>query len=329
MSKTPATALIIGADVGSTEVVFASAEPSRVLATVANQPAALRRWLHTLPVGSLLGMEATGRYHWTLADLAVEMGLTVYVLNPKDVAYYARGLGQRGKSDRLDACVIARYIEREGKDLHAYRRPTAAQREIATLLQQRATLVKHAGALRQSLRGASGLGPALKQARAALSGLVGAIERRLRALMGADALLEARRRRIETILGVGPVISTAFAYRFDRVPYANSDAAVAGFGLDPRLNESGQFVGQRKLSKRGNPEARRLAYLAAFSAARTAVWKPYYESLLARGLSPTAAYCALARKIVRVAFALWRTGKTFDPALIGSPKVQKTSGHRT
>jgi len=314
----PSTAwVIIGADIGSVEIVLACNDASRPTATIANEKKAIDRWLKTLPQGSSIGMEATGRYHRRLADQAAALGLTVYVLNPKDVAYYARALGQRGKTDRLDAQTIARYVAREGKDLHPYCPPTAAQRDIATLLQQRATWVKHAVALEQSLSDVACLQREAQRAITAIRDLIAAIECKLKAQIAANQALEARRKRLQSIAGVGPLVSIALAQRFDRIAYPNSDAAVAAYGLDPRPKESGQFVGKRKLSKRGNPEERRLVYLAAMSAARTQAWKPYFAKLLAKGLSKTAAYCALARKIIRVAFAIWNSNATFNPELLG------------
>ena len=66
-------------------------------------------------------MEATGCYHELLATLAQRLGLVVYVLNPKDVFHYAKGTGQRGKTDRVDAALIARYVAKEHTELHAWR----------------------------------------------------------------------------------------------------------------------------------------------------------------------------------------------------------------
>ena len=317
MSQTHTTSLIIGADIGSVEIVLARADAAPAVTTIGNEKKAIDRWLKTLPPGSMIGMEATGCYHQCLADRAAALGFTVYVLNPKDVAYYAKALGQRGKTDRLDARIIARYVAHEGQDLHPYWPPTARQREIAILLQRRAALVKHAVALEQSLSDAAFLKREARRALAALRDLVTAVERQLKARLAENPALEERRQRLQSIAGVGPLVSIALAQRFDRIAYPNSDAAVAAYGLDPRPKESGTFTGKRTLSKRGNPEERRLVYLAAVSGARTRAWQPYFTNLLAKGLSKTAAHCALARKIVRVAFAVWNSNTPFNPALLG------------
>ncbi|PKL93630.1 MAG: IS110 family transposase, partial [Gemmatimonadetes bacterium HGW-Gemmatimonadetes-1] len=116
--------------------------------TVANQSSALRAWLATLPPGSRIGLESTGRYHELVADLAHKLGFTVYVLNPKDTRYYARSLGRRGKTDRVDAEVLARYVAKEHGDLRAYVPASPAQRDIDRLLRRRASIVSLRGSLR-------------------------------------------------------------------------------------------------------------------------------------------------------------------------------------
>ena len=49
------------------------------------------------------------------------------------------------------------------------------------------------------------------------------------------------------------------------------------------------------------------------SAARTAAWRPFYERERAKGLPTTAALICIARRLLRTAFALYRTQTYFDP----------------
>src|SRR5438093_13694765 len=72
--------------------------------------------------------------------------------------------------------------------------------------------------------------------------------------------------------------------------------------------------GRRRLSKRGPAELRRLLFNGARSASKTKLWRPLYERYRARGLSTIEATVVLARKLVRVAFSIYRHGTTFDPA---------------
>jgi transposase len=103
---------------------------------------------------------------------------------------------------------------------------------------------------------------------------------------------------------------------FTRVPFTSADAVVAFAGLDPRANDSGHKRGRRSLSKRGPAELRRLLYNAAMSAARTKVWKPAYEHERNKSLPSTAALVILARRLLRIAFALFKKKVNFDPSFI-------------
>ena len=48
-------------------------------------------------------------------------------------------------------------------------------------------------------------------------------------------------------------------------------------------------------------------------ARRDALWAPYYLRLRERGLSSTAAFVALSRKLAKVCFALLQNDSRFDP----------------
>ncbi|CAI8759154.1 transposase [Methylocaldum szegediense] len=113
----------IGVDVAKTEIVVACAEGTWPVKSLPNEKNALLAWLNTLPPGSRLGLEATGSYHERLADLARAHGFTVFLLNPKDMRHDAKAMGQRGKTDRVDARLIARFVAHEHPYLIPYTPP--------------------------------------------------------------------------------------------------------------------------------------------------------------------------------------------------------------
>jgi transposase len=310
--------LNLGADVDSRAIWVACAAHSFRPHAIENERKAIIRWLRTVPRASRLAMESTGGYHELLADLAHEAGLQVYVINPRDLRRYAEGVGRRGKTDRIDAQVIARYISREHGELHTYVRPTKAQRELAQLIRRRAKLVEVKGSIAQSLRGVAAIRQKTRDLLAEIDGVIDELERLMRNALNESPLAHEGAEHIETIPGFGELSSTCLAHTFTRVPYANSDAVVASIGLDPRAQDSGQKHGRRRLSKRGPSEQRRLTFNCARSAARTKLWRPYYEAQLAKGLSATAATIILARKMVRVAFAVYKHRQPFNPALISA-----------
>lgn len=310
--------LNLGADVDSRFVVIACAAHSFAPQRIANERAALRAWLRGVPRGSRLGLESTGGYHELLADLAHAAGLVVFVLNPRDLRRYAQAIGQRGKTDRIDAEMIARYVAREHAELHAYVPPSKAQRALTRLVKRRAKLVTMKQMLTQSLRGVPGLTQDVKRVQRDLSQLIRQVEALMdRALQQLPAAHQAAQ-QIATVPGFGPLGSTCLGHTLTRLPYANSDAVVAATGFDPRPADSGRRHGRRRLSKHGPSELRHLLFACAMAATRTAFWQPYYLAQRAKGLSSTAAIVILARKMLRVAFAVTKHNLPFDPKLVGS-----------
>lgn len=310
--------LNLGADVDSRTIVVACAAQSFAPLRIANERAALRGWLRSVPRGSRLGLESTGGYHELLADLAHAAGLQVFVLNPRTLRRYAQGVGQRGKTDRLDAEMIARYIAKEHAELHGYLPPNKAQRALTRLVKRRSKLVTMKQTLTQSLRGVPGLSQDLNRVRRDLDRLISQVEALMKSALQRLPAAQQAAQQIATIPGFGPLGSTCLGHTLTRLPYANSDAVVAYAGLDPRPDDSGRHHGRRRLSKHGPSELRHLLFACAMAATRTATWKPYYLAQRAKGLSSTAAIVIVARKMLRVAFAVAKHAVPFDPELLGA-----------
>ena len=123
-------------------------------------------------------------------------------------------------------------------------------------------------------------------------------------------------RRLRQFPGIGPIhAATIRAALGDVARFAAVDEVVAYAGLDPRTRQSGMFVGQRKLSKRGPGALRHALYLAALVATRYAPeWHARYQRLLDRGRSKKEALTILSRALLKVIFHLLRTGARYDPA---------------
>ena len=120
--------------------------------------------------------------------------------------------------------------------------------------------------------------------------------------------------------GIGPVTAAALAACLTSHTFTHPDQFVAYVGLDVRVRDSGAHVGRRRLSKRGQPELRRLLYLCAQANLRRRdpgnPFKAQYERERAKGLSSTAALNAVARKLARTAWSLVTHGTTYDPARV-------------
>ncbi len=307
----------IGVDVAKHELVAAVFGQAGVTRCV-NAPAAVDAWLAALPEAVHLGVESTGDYHRLLAHHAHARRITVYVLNPHDVRHYAKAVGRRAKTDRVDAAVLARYLAQEHVGLHPWQPPTPAQDRLTQLLKRRAKVVVAKGLLRASLAGLDILSVERDATLNQLDALLAAMDRELPRAVRALPQGTTRWARLRSIPGIGPLSGAALTELFSRVSFPRSDAVIAYLGLDPRPCDSGQRRGRRRLSKRGPAELRRLLYNAAMSAAKTAAWKPFYERQRAKGLSSTAALVVLARKLLRVAYALHKHETRFDSTSIAA-----------
>jgi transposase len=302
----------MGADVASGHIDVALHGQQQVR-RVANQEAALKGWLKTVEPGSMLALESTGRHHLLLARLAFERGLTVFVLNPRDVRHYAKGVGCRGKTDRLDAQVLARYVANEHAQLHAWQPPSPQLQRLDELLRQRAALMRHKTALAQSVSENRQMAQTLKPVLDACTQTLKALDRQLRRALDEVPGGASAARCITSVPGIGLLTGAALLRLFMRLGHVNADVAIAFTGLDPRPMDSGNKRGQRRLSKRGSPELRRLLFNAAMSASRTKCWNAAYQRERDKGLPSTAALIVLARKLVRVAYSLFKSGNSFNP----------------
>lgn len=203
--QTPTEVLNIGADVAKDEVVVACSEGSFPTRPLANQHAALLAFLKSLPAGSRIGMESTGSYHELFANIAHKLGFIVFVLNPKDARHYAKGVGVRGKTDRVDAELLARMIAHEHTKLYAWIPPTPEQYEIAQLLKRRAKLSSLRAALGMSLKGVDGFSADLKTLRKRFDQVIARVDQLVKALVETNPDRKQHVANLRTIYGVGPV----------------------------------------------------------------------------------------------------------------------------
>jgi transposase len=283
-------------------------------ARIDNTEDVIETWLTGLVGQSRIAVEATNIYHELFIERAHARGHHVFVLDAFKLSRYRDAVGHRAKTDQSDAKLLARYLQQEHQHLQCWQPRDPRQTRLWRLLKRRATLVQTNVRLRQSLADIGALDDDAKALIRQCQQLVRKVDREL--------LAQARRLgwqqdllRSGSVPGLGETTSLALVTAFHRHPFRNADAFVAFIGLDVRVRDSGKFRGRRKLTKKGDPEIRRLLYNAAMKACQHPHWKPYYQSLRDRGFSGTAALMALARKLVRVCYALLVKQVSFDPEI--------------
>ena len=301
---------IIGVDVAKSWLDICDAEQGEAT-RIDNTGKGIDTWLRSLSAPARIAVEATNRYHERFVEQADAQGHRVYVIDAFRLSRYRDAVGHRAKTDRCDAELLARYLQQEHEHLRRWKPRDPRQARLWRLLKRRATLVQTKTRLRQSLADIGALDDAAQDLISHCQRLIGKVDRELQ-LQARQLGWQPDLQRSRDVPGLGPTTSVALVAAFYRHNFRSADAFVAFLGLDVRVRDSGRFRGRRKLTKKGDPEIRRLLYNAAMAGCRDPHWNPYYQSLRDRGISGTAALMILARKMVRVCYALLQKQVSFN-----------------
>lgn len=279
----------------------------------------------------------TGTESEWVAQALEAAGHEVIVADPNYAPMYGERT-RRVKTDRRDVAALAE-ANRRGWYRPAHR-CSAPQRETKQLLRGRRFLVQtRSGAvslLRSLLRQdgyrlASGscetvparvtrlalpgglhetVAPLCRQI-ATLTTEIHALDARLHTRTASDAIVA----RLRSVPGIGLIVATtfrAFVDRHERFDHAGQVSAAVG--LVPREDSSAERRQRGHITKAGPRELRSLLIQAAWVCWRTprsAPLRTWVERLAARR-GKRIAVVALARRLSRILFALWRDGTTFD-----------------
>jgi transposase len=151
-----------------------------------------------------------------------------------------------------------------------------------------------------------------------------AIARLERELAAAARPLEKELARLQTMPGVGPVVAASFVAALGNPErFANAAKVVGYLGLAVATDDSGERERHGHITKTGNSPLRALLCEAAHHAARpTHPLYPYYARIAARK-GPKMAVVAIAQRLTRMLWQMWRQGQDFDPARLNVESVHK------
>lgn len=280
--------------------------------TFPNTPAGIARLLKQTPATSPWALEPTGRYSTAPAKLAREAGRDVRLAQPKAAQRFLQSLQNRAKTDRLDSVGIGLFAL--SRSLPPYPLKPPVIEELDQLLSARKGLAGAIASLGLQARELPHAAPTLEVALESLRAQQKQLDAQIRQLTQCEESLELSQ-RLQSVPGIGPVVAATLASRLAARSFESSDAFVAYCGLDIGVRQSGKKSGNTGLTKQGNGELRRLLYLAAQSNLRTkdSPFKAHYQRERAKGLSSTAALCAVARKVARLAWSLHAHNTTYQP----------------
>lgn len=281
---------------------------------VANTPDGHRdlvAWLAQRDV-ALVGMEASGGYERSVRDALQTVGLSVRVVDPARVRYFAKAKGQRAKNDTIDAALIAEFTASQA--VPAITPPDPAREELAGLVKARRLLVDKRVDLRHASAGAPAMAQAaLEEAVKGLTSAIEALEAEIRSRVKAQPELADRVAALQTAPGVGPVVATTLALLLPELGKTTGKRLSALVGVAPFDHDSGQSRGQRHIAG-GRADVRRALYIAAEVAAThtKGVIADFYDQLKARGKPSKVALTACMRKLIVRLNAMLAKGRTWE-----------------
>lgn len=285
----------------------------------------------------------TGTESEWVAQILEAAGHTVIVADPNYAPMYGE-LTRKVKTDRRDVAALAE-ANRRGWYRPAHR-TSVAQRDTKQILRSRRFLVQaRSGAVslvRSLLRQAGyrlGTGscetiPA-RVAKLAVdaplaetvAGLcrqitsltleIHAMDTRLQTRTATDAIVT----RLRTVPGIGLIVATTFRAFVDRHErFGHAGQVSAAIGLVPREDSSAERRHRGHITKAGPRELRSLLIQAAWVCWRhggSGTLRAWVDRIAARR-GRRIAVVALARRLSRILFALWRDETTFDTAKIAT-----------
>jgi len=265
-------------------------------------------------MSGVVALEATGGYESIVAASLSSAGLPLVVVNPAQVRAFAKALGQRAKTDPIDARVIARFAEATKPVVRPL--PDQASRMLADLLARRRQIVEMIVSESQRLRRSD-----LARVRTSIERLVVVMKRELADIdhdiddtMRGSPVWREKENLLASVPGVGRIIARTMVADLPELGTLGRKQIGALAGLAPFVRQSGKWKGQARTGG-GRPTVRTALFLGAQVAKRhNPVLKAFYQRLIAAGKSKMAATIAVAHKLLIILNAILRDKKPWQIA---------------
>jgi len=283
-----------------------------------NDESGFKTLLKRLPKSSLVVMEATGYYHYRLAQFLYKNGVLVSVVNPLSVKRFIQMKLAKVKTDKSDAKSICEYGT--VNEVPLYNALTDVQSECLQLFRLLDSYIKKSTATKNKLHGETTLGipsktvySSLKRDLKHLKKEILILEKRLLELVKQDQ--QEQLTLLQTIPGIGLKTALFLIVVTDGFKKFETASQLCSYvGITPTIRESGSSVrGRSRISKVGNKKLRNLVFLAAFSAYKyNRACKALFDRIVAKGKSKKLALIAVANKLLKQAFAIAKSGLPYD-----------------
>lgn len=271
-------------------------------------------------------MESTGVYHEAVAWYLHQQDQPVSILLPNKAKYYLKSLGYKSKNDKIDAQGLSRMgLEQQlplwkplSKNLYSLRLLTRQHQRLQELKTQ-STNQQHA--MGHSAFDNTFIDMQLTKLIAVYDTQLSALEIAIKELIQADPILKPKVEALVKIKGFALLsVAVLVAETNGFEGFTNQRHLVSYAGYDVVENQSGNHNGKTRISKKGNSRLRRILHMPAFNAVRfnEPTCKALYERVYERSKIKMKAYVAVQKRLLLMAYALWRHGVEYDPEYLAN-----------
>lgn len=264
------------------------------------------------PLGEcLVVVEATGGYERPVMLALQDAGMSVALVNPRQVRRFAEGIGELAKTDALDAAVLAQFGRMVGP-LPA-EKTSEKQRKLEALVVRRRQLVEMAVAEKNRLGQATDkfIRKTLERNLKTLARDMRIIEDRIAKLLESDDSWKAKLELLMSTPGIGPTIAATLVAELPELGKLNRAEIASLVGVAPFAKDSGKSQGKRT-PRWGRREVRSALYMGVLAARR---WNPIIKDFAARlaaaGKSFKTIQIACARKLLVILNTMIKTNTSW------------------
>lgn len=293
--------------------------------TWVNSPEGIKQLIESLPDAGKTAIiyESTGVYGKRIGKVLDSLELNAFELNPLIIKKHATSMVQT-KTDQADALRIAQagriLLLTSPQVLENYRVQHDPNREnLALWINEYHRISKAASVLKRQIHN-------VRYQTAPMA--VEVLEQRKTELTELQQRLKKTKAMIEKLLcenndeeaeilvsipGIGSLTAaTALVTMKDINRFETADSLKAFWGIYPRRIQSGKYEGRSRMAKNGNKLMKHMLWNAAKAAARfNPICRDYYERMIAKGKTATAAYGAVCRKLVQIIFGVLKSKTKF------------------
>ena len=306
----------VGVDTGKTQPDI-YIRPLDIYFTVENNDGGIKHAIKTLKKHPItrVTIEATGRLEHPFIMACAQANIPFVVANPVNIKRFAGAIGQKAKTDKLDAQLIAHFGEAIKPPLSSLK--PEQMRLMSDLLSRRRQLMD----MQTMEKNRSQIKPKtisslIKPILTALKNQIEKVDLKLQKLIKECDEYKVKNDIIQSVPGVGNVVAFNLLSDMPELGCVNNKEAASLVGVAPFNRESGAYQGKRMI-RGGRPKIRTAMYMAMMSAIQcNPKFKAIYHRLVAAGKPKKVAIIACIRKLIVIINSMVRDGVMWDPKMV-------------